>query len=69
MSHPGIVTISDARRDKEVICIAEELLEGRPLNEVIGEQRRARDKAADMGAQLAEAMAYAHGKGVVGSRS
>ncbi|MCP4687876.1 MAG: protein kinase [Desulfobacterales bacterium] len=65
LSHPGIVTIHDIGRDNDAIYIAEEFLEGELLYTVTREKRMGPDNVADIGVQLAEAMDYAHGKGII----
>ncbi|WP_319525590.1 serine/threonine-protein kinase [uncultured Desulfosarcina sp.] len=64
ISHPNIVTVYDVGQDHGTIYIAMEFLEGRPLNEVIKGQTLAPDEAVRMCTELAEALGYAHGKGI-----
>lgn len=66
LSHPNIVTIYDVGEVDGYPYIAMELLEGEPLDKLI--ERRGKMPAADVAAialQLAEALSYAHGLGVV----
>ncbi len=65
LSHPNIVTVYDVGRDHGSIYIAMEFLEGTPLNEVIQEKRLTLEEIVDLGVQLAEALDYAHQKGIV----
>jgi serine/threonine protein kinase len=65
LSHPNIVTVYDVGRDHGTIYIAMEFLEGPPLNEVIQEKRLALGEIVDLGVQVAEALDYAHQKGIV----
>lgn len=66
LSHPNIVTIYDVGEEDGYPYIAMELLEGQPLDRLL-ETRGALPPAevAAMGAQLAEALRYAHGLGVI----
>ena len=68
LSHPGIVVVHDVDRDAEsgVLFIALERLEGEPLSKVLAENRRPPWRQAfGMVARVAEALAYAHERGVV----
>lgn len=65
LSHPGIVTVYDVGRAENTIYIAMEFLSGKPLDEVIKEGRMSLEGVVDLGAQVAEALDYAQGKGVV----
>ncbi len=65
LSHPGIVTVYDVGKDNEVVYIAEEFLEGKSLDKVMREDRLSHGKVAEIGAQVAEAMDYAHEKGII----
>ncbi len=65
LAHPNIVTVFDVGEIQDRPYIAMELVEGTPLSEIMrpGERLRIRD-VADIGAQLARALDYAHGKGI-----
>ena len=65
LSHPNIVTIYDIGLDRETIFIAMEFLEGDPLNKIMGEREVSYVEIISLGLQMAEALHYAHGKGVV----
>ena len=67
LSHPNIVTIYDAGEDHDLAYIAMEYLEGSDLRELIRDKRRlpTMEKAMQMIAQIAEALDYAHSKGVI----
>ena len=65
LSHSHIVTIYDVGEDQGNVYIAMEFLEGRPLDNLIKERKFSAGEAADIGAQVAETLNYAHGKGVV----
>ena len=64
ISHPNIVTVYDVGQDHGTIYIAMEFLEGRPLNDVIKGRAVPVDEAVALCVQVAEALAYAHGKGI-----
>jgi len=65
LSHSHIVTIYDVGEDQGNVYIAMEFLEGRPLDNLIKERKFSAEETADIGAQVAETLNYAHGKGVV----
>ncbi len=65
LSHPNIVTVYDIGQDRETIFIAMELLEGDPLNKILEEREVGNEEIISLGLQMAEALHYAHGKGVV----
>ena len=65
LSHTHIVTIYDVGEDQGNVYIAMEFLDGRPLDNLIKERKFSAEEAADIGAQVAETLNYAHGKGVV----
>lgn len=66
LSHPNIVTIYDVGEVDGYPYIAMELLDGEPLDKVIAQNGRAAvGEVLAIGAQLGEALRYAHGVGVV----
>jgi len=65
LSHPNIVTVYDVGQDHDTIFIAMEFLEGLPLNEVIKSKSLSLDEIILLGAQVADAVDYAHNKGIV----
>jgi len=65
LSHSHIVTIYDVGEDQGNVYIAMEFLEGRPLDNLVRERKFSAEETADIGAQVAETLNYAHGKGVV----
>lgn len=66
LSHPGIVTVYDAGEVSNIAYIAMEYLQGQDLRELIrNEQRLAPDQIADIAAQIADALEYAHQHGVI----
>jgi serine/threonine-protein kinase len=68
LSHPGIVVVHDVDRDPEsgVLFIALERLFGEPLSSLLAENRRPPwRQALSIVGRVAEALGYAHGRGVV----
>ncbi len=65
LSHRGIVTVFDIGQDHGTIYIAMELLEGTPLDELIKLQKINFDLIVRIGKDVAEALHYAHQKGIV----
>jgi hypothetical protein len=62
LDHPGIVRVLDIGEDDEQAWLVMELVEGRPLSDLVplpGE------RAAAVALQVAEALAYAHARGIV----
>jgi serine/threonine-protein kinase len=62
LSHPNIVTIYDTVDDGGRRCIVMELVDGRPLDELMPLEQ---EVAVDIARQLASALDYAHGMGIV----
>ena len=65
LSHPGIVTVYDVGRDHDTIFIAMEFLEGRPLSDSVRRGAMPVETVVDIGVQVADALDYGHGKGIV----
>ncbi len=65
LDHPGIVRVYNVDEDQGTVYIAMELLEGEALNDLSKRRRLSPEEAADLGARIAEALGYAHSKGVV----
>ena len=66
LSHANIATIYDVGETDGVAYIAMELVAGRPLDEVLKAQgRMPYERVLALGLQLAEALAYAHARGIV----
>jgi len=65
VSHPAIVTIYDVGREGDVAFIAMELVEGRELRDLIREGALTPSHAIEIAALVADALAYAHERGVV----
>ena len=64
-SHPNIVTVYDVGRDHGTVFIAEEFLEGTPLDEFLKENRLETEKIVEFGIQVADALDFAHQKGII----
>ena len=65
LSHPNMVVVYDVGEDQGTVYIAMEFLEGKPLNEIIAIDALQPDEIVDLGVQVAEALDYAHRKGIV----
>ena len=65
LSHPNIATVYDTGRDHGTIFIAMEILRGKSLKDVMRERELNRQEIARIGAQIAEALDFAHQKGIV----
>lgn len=65
LSHPRIVTVYDVGQDHGTIYIAMELLQGEPLNALMEKKKFSAEEIEDLGIQVAEALDYAHQKGIV----
>ena len=65
ISHPSIITIYDVGREGDAAFIAMELVEGRELRDLIRDGELTPSRAIEVAAQVAEALAYAHERGVV----
>ena len=65
LSHSNIVTVFDVGRDHENLYIAMELVEGKPLDQVIRDRTMSLKEMVIFGIHVAEALNYAHQKKVV----
>ena len=66
LSHPNIVSIYDWGEEQGTYYIVMELVDGRPLSTMLrNEGPLLADRAADIGAAVASALAFAHKNGVV----
>ena len=65
LGHPGIVTIYDVGREGEVVYMAMELLEGVDLGAQAETQRFPVPEAVGIVERVADALAFAHDRGVV----
>lgn len=67
LAHPGITTVFDLGRHEELLYFVMELLRGENLSDVLdaNPEGLSIERAADLAAQVADAMAEAHAHGVV----
>ncbi|WP_022681825.1 protein kinase domain-containing protein [Sphingobium bisphenolivorans] len=66
LSHSHIVTIYDVGEADGVPYIAMEHLQGRPLDDILRDEGRMTvERVLSLGTQVADALAYAHGRGVI----
>lgn len=65
LNHPGLVSVYDAGISEAHAFLVMELVEGETLRELMQRAPVRATRAAEIGAQLASALAYAHSQGVV----
>src|SRR5262245_13843957 len=65
LNHPNICTIHEVFDVDGELCIAMELVEGTPLDSLIGQSGLSVESVLRYGAQIAAALAHAHGRGIV----
>ncbi len=65
LSHPSLVSVFDAGEEGEDLYVVLELIDGPTLATRLNEGPLDPGEARDVGQQLAAALAYVHGKGVV----
>jgi serine/threonine-protein kinase len=65
LSHPNILALHDVGREGAVSFVVTELLEGETLRENLARGPLPLRRALDVGLQVAEGLAAAHGKGIV----
>jgi eukaryotic-like serine/threonine-protein kinase len=65
LNHPGIISIYDTGREGDWAYIAMELLDGIELRKLIEGERLPLGRVLDIAAQVANALEYAHQRGVV----
>jgi serine/threonine protein kinase len=65
LNHPNICTVHEIVEADGTLYIAMELVEGKPLNELIGDSGLPVESALHYGAQIAAALAHAHGRRIV----
>ena len=66
LNHPNIVTIYDVGKTGKIAYMAMEFLEGQLLKEILDvHTAMSVDRIADIAAQVADALAYAHENGIV----
>lgn len=65
LSHPNIVTIYDIGHEEGKIYIAMEFLAGKSLDKLMLEKKLSFEEIVNFGIQIADALQYAHQKGIV----
>jgi serine/threonine protein kinase len=65
LNHPGIVTFHDVFESRDELVAVMEYVEGRPLAELIAGDPLPLGFALRLAGQLADALAYAHGRGII----
>src|SRR5690349_16138795 len=65
LNHPGICTVHDVGDDHGVAFIAMEQVRGRPLDRMLRPDGLAPGTVILLGAQIADALAYAHAHGII----
>jgi len=65
LSHPNIATVYDTGRDHGTIFIAMEILQGKSLRDHMREKELHHNEIVHIGVQVAEALDFAHRKGIV----
>ncbi len=65
LSHPGLVMLLDAGINAERPYLVLELVEGQTLDQECGGRPADPERVAEIGRELAAALAYAHGAGVI----
>ncbi len=66
LNHPGVVAVFDTGSDGDVHFIVMELVSGRTLSDIVAaEGPLPPERAAEIGARVAEALAFAHEAGLV----
>ncbi len=65
LSHPHIVNVYDVGEDHGTVFIAMEFIEGRALNACMVGEAFDLERIAELTVQVAEALDYAHGRGIV----
>src|SRR5256885_6971555 len=65
LSHPNIAALYEVGEDQGHVFLAFEFVPGEPLSAVIGGRPLNRRRAVDLAVQIADALAEAHGAGIV----
>jgi len=65
LSHPNIATVYDTGQDHGTIYIAMEILRGKSLRDLLQERKLSLNEIVHIGVQVAEALDFAHRKGIV----
>jgi serine/threonine-protein kinase len=65
LNHPGIVSVYDAGRDGDRYFIVMEFAEGESVKQMVSRGPLSVDTTIDVGLQIAKALEYAHGAGIL----
>ncbi|GAA0515358.1 hypothetical protein GCM10011581_49180 [Saccharopolyspora subtropica] len=65
LSHPGLVTVHDFAASEDELYLIMELVEGQTLADAIASGPLPPQRVANIGAQLADVLAYVHDNGIV----
>lgn len=65
LNHPGIVTIHEFGEDQGVLYLAMEFVQGEDLQDLLADRTLSKADLLEILAQVSEALAYAHRKGVL----
>ncbi len=65
LNHPGIVTIHEFGEDQGVLYLAMEFVQGEDLQDLLADRSLSKADLLEILAQVSEALAYAHRKGVL----
>jgi serine/threonine protein kinase len=65
LNHPSIITVFEFGDEGGIAYLAMEYLEGKDLRELISARKLDLASAVDVAAQVADGLAFAHGRGVV----
>lgn len=65
LDHPNIVRVYNVDVDDGRVYIAMEFIEGEPLSEILQRRRFSPEEIIKLGAEIAEALDYAHQKGII----
>ena len=65
LCHPGIVTLYEAAADRDAAYLVSELVQGSTLEDALAEGRLSDRAIVGIGIALCDALAYAHGEGII----
>lgn len=65
LDHPSIVRVFNVDKDGEEVYLAMEIIQGEPISSLLKKQQFTPEAIADFGAHIAEALDYAHKKGII----
>jgi eukaryotic-like serine/threonine-protein kinase len=65
LAHPGIVALYESGRDEDAVYLVSELVRGRTLADLMREGELSDRDVVSIGVALCDALAHAHGRGVI----